>query len=95
MFWFSLISFGNVIFIIASILLSLSKNPYLSSATVVCAALIVKSRPGLDIDNLIFIAALSIGAVIGKLLPFRPRVNAAAGILISFTLLNLGLYLTG
>ncbi|MDD4931052.1 MAG: hypothetical protein PHG66_02755 [Candidatus Colwellbacteria bacterium] len=87
----SLINFGNVAFLAVALICIFIKEPIFRIGALLIAALLIKFRPGIDIENLLFISSVLVVMVLEKVLPFRPRVNVWIGVVIGFVIFNIGL----
>jgi hypothetical protein len=90
----SLVSAGNLAFISALIAVFLIRNVFGKVAIIAIVSALIKFRSGLDIENLVFLVALTFGAILEEKLPFKKPINAFIAIFISFVALNTYLYLS-
>lgn len=87
----SLVNFGNVLFLIAAIAALSLRSPALKVGVIILSALVIKFRPGFDTENILFMASLFFALILNSVLPFRPRMNAVVAVIGGVALLNIGL----
>lgn len=87
----SLINFGNAAFIVVVFLVLSLKKPIWKIGVILAAALLLKFRPGIDLDNLIFIFSVLGVLFLSKVLPFRPQANALIAVIAGLIVFNIGL----
>jgi len=67
------------------------KKPIHRIGVILAAALLLKFRPGIDLDNLIFIFSVFGVLLLSRILPFRPQVNALIAVIAGLVVFNIGL----
>jgi len=90
----SLVNAGNIAFIVSLIAVFSVKNIFGKGIIILISSLLIKFRSGFDAENVFFLIALTLGAVLGEKLPFKKTINMIVAFLISFTALNAYLYLS-
>lgn len=89
----SLISFGSIAYLAVALMVLVIKEPIWKAVVILVAALLLKFRPGIDIENLVFIGSVVLTLVLAETLPFRERVNRTVAVIVGFAIFNLGLFL--
>jgi len=93
MFLSSLISVGNIIFLITLLAVFYTKNVFIKSIIILTSALLIKFRPGINSENIAFLLTLIAGAILAEKLPFNKNANMILSGVISFIVLNAYLWL--
>jgi len=88
-----LISVGNIVFALTLFAVFYTKNIWLKCAFVFIGTLVIKFRPGLDVENIAFLIALIAGTVLEDRLPFNKNVNMMLSFIITFVAFNAYLWL--
>jgi len=94
MFLLSLFNTGNIVLFIALIGVSVTKNVFVKGLIILVATLLIKFRPMLDIENIVFLFSLILGTVLQEKLPFTKNVNILLSLVVAFTILNAYLWFT-
>ena len=94
MFLSLLFNVGNIVLFIALIGASATKNVFIKGVIIFVATLLIKFRPIIDIENIVFLFSLISGVILQEKLPFTKNVNILLSLVVAFAVLNTYLWFT-
>jgi hypothetical protein len=75
--------------VLAATVLAVSRlKPWMKVGIIIAVSLTVKFRPGIDVDNIMFMISAIAGSILGEALPFRKGMNIFLSIVISLIIFN-------
>jgi len=89
-----LFNLGNIIFLIALISISATKNIFIKGIIILVATLLIKFRPMIDIENIVFLFSLILGTTLQEKLPFTRNINILLSLVIALIVFNTYLWFT-
>jgi hypothetical protein len=93
MSWFLLINVGNLFLVLALLASYFLKKNWQKLLTLLFFSLLLKFKPGIDPENLVFFLSGLSGIFLGKRLPFKTKMNLIVSIVFSLLFLNIVLKL--
>ena len=87
-----LFNLGNIILLVALISMSATKNFFIKGIIILVATLLIKFRPVIDAENIVFLISLIFGAILQEKLPFTKNVNILLSVVVALTILNVYLW---
>jgi len=93
MSWFLLINVGNLFLVLALLVSYFLKKNWQKLLTLLFFSLLLKFKPGIDPENLVFLLSGLSGIFLGKRLPFKTKMNLIVSIVFSLLFLNIVLKL--
>jgi len=88
MFLSLLFNLGNIVLIIALISISATKKTFLKGVIILFATLLIKFRPVIDAENIVFLISLIFGTILQEKLPFTKNVNILLSVIVALSILN-------
>jgi len=85
---------GNIVFLVTLIGVSAIKNIFIKGIIIIIATLLIKFRPMIDIENIVFLFSLVLGTILQEKLPFTRNINILLSTIIAFFVLNTYLWFT-
>ncbi len=89
-----LFNLGSIIFLIALISVSATKNFFIKGIIILVATLLTKFRPMIDVENIAFLFSLVFGTILQEKLPFTRNINILLSIIIALIVFNTYLWFT-
>ncbi len=89
-----LFNLGNIIFFIALISISVTKNFFIKGIIILVATLLIKFRPMIDVENIAFLLSLVFGMILQEKLPFTKNINILLSLVVALVVLNTYLWFT-
>jgi len=83
-----LFNLGNIILLVALISISATKNIFIKGAIILVATLLIKFRPVIDAENIVFLISLIFGTILQEKLPFTKNVNILLSVVVALAILN-------
>jgi len=83
-----LFNLGNIILLVALISMSATKNFFIKGIIILVATLLIKFRPVIDAENIVFLISLIFGAILQEKLPFTKNINILLSVIVALAILN-------